>query len=86
MKEHQNSRHLSVSIEDGLAWSLCNVDDPRKPLNGEIRGVHVDASVLRDNGNPDKVGLCLGKHLDFDILDVAANPLVELSAKILCSV
>ena len=55
MNEGQDSRKLSIAIEDHLTRRLRDVDDPLKSVNSEVRSVHVDASILGDNSNPSEI-------------------------------
>ena len=83
MEEHEGARHFPVAVEDGLAGRLRDVDDPLESLYGKVGNVHVNAAVLDHDTQPDEVGLRLRIYLEFFVLEVAVDFLVELGAEIL---
>ena len=55
MKNHEHFRQTAVPVEDVLTRVFTDVDQPIEILNGDVGGVHINASILRNQGQPHKV-------------------------------
>ena len=55
MKNHEHFGQTAVSVEDILTRVFTDVDDPIEVLSGDVGGVHIYSSVLRNQGQSVKV-------------------------------
>lgn len=86
MEEHEDSRKLSISIEDGLSGNLCDVEDPLKSANRKIRCVHVYSSILGDESDPQEIRLCLSKCPNLTIFYIIIDLVIKSSSKVICRI